>query len=466
MHKEVVFGAPGTGKTTYLMKLLGEKLLTVPAEKIAFVSYTKQGTYEGVSRAIEEFDLKQDQTRYFKTIHSLCFRSLGVSMSMMINKGHYKLLSDRIGMAFTGYYSEDYGSPNDMYIAYLSMMKHNEKLAYKIGKDLNPTTLKYVTQHYNDMKHQLGIYDFDDLLVRYLEHGDPLDVDVAFIDEGQDLTPLQWRVIRKLFSKAKEIYVAGDDDQAVYEWSGAKVSEFLNFSDKHTVLAHSYRLPRNVLDMAKRITGDISRRKDKEFSPRDTDGTITAAPNLKEVGLCGGELVLARTNWILRGMAHTFSSQGIPYTVKGHTSIDRQTLKAIKAHIAFENNEIDIKAMSKFSTFFKKIDFSPWYTTLNLPRSVVTHYTNVIANNNEEVEPVKFETYHSCKGSENDHVVLSSELSARVHKAMFGNYDSELRCLYVGMTRTKKNLTMLIPATKHYYPGKYFRSNDNEARTN
>lgn len=455
MRKEVVFGPPGTGKTTYLMRLLREKLTHTPAEKIAFVSFTRQGTYEGVSRAIDEFELTQDQTRYFKTIHSICFKELGVHRSMMIHKDHYKMFSDKTGIHFTGYYMDDLPSTNDAYLHYISMRNHNPKFAEERARELNGKTLKYVAFQYEGLKRQLGIYDYDDLLLKYLKHGTSLDVEVALIDEAQDLTPLQWRVVRKLFANAQQIYVAGDDDQAVYEWTGANVNEFLNFSKQQIVLDQSYRLPRNVLALANNVSKDIKGRKRKEFKAKDAEGVIQNIKDIKDIDYRGGELVLARTNWVLKELSKDFAALGIPYTLKGKSSVDRPTMRAIKAHIEFEKDNLSVNEMARYKSYFIDAHLY-WQQGVDLPKDKIQHYEGVINNGNEAIEPVKFETFHSCKGSENDHVIISSDLSKRAHSSMFKRFDSELRCLYVAMTRTKSDLSFLMPTGKHFYPRRYF----------
>lgn len=71
-----VIGPPGTGKTTFMLNRLEEELKTCPSEKIAFVSFTRKGSYEGVERAIKRFKLTNRETPYFRTIHSICFLSL------------------------------------------------------------------------------------------------------------------------------------------------------------------------------------------------------------------------------------------------------------------------------------------------------------------------------------------------------------------------------------------------------
>ena len=51
--------------------------------------------------------------------------------------------------------------------------------------------------------------------------------DVVFIDEAQDLSPIQWMMYDILKANTKDIYLAGDDDQAIYAWAGADVDRFI-----------------------------------------------------------------------------------------------------------------------------------------------------------------------------------------------------------------------------------------------
>lgn len=53
------------------------------------------------------------------------------------------------------------------------------------------------------------------------------EFDVIFIDEAQDLSPLQWQLYDVLKTKTKDIYLAGDDDQAIFAWAGADVKRFI-----------------------------------------------------------------------------------------------------------------------------------------------------------------------------------------------------------------------------------------------
>ena len=66
------------------------------------------------------------------------------------------------------------------------------------------------------------------------------------VDEAQDLTPLQWDMVVKMAEAVERVYIAGDDDQAIYEWNGADVDLFQNFPGKTLVLKKSVRLNKNI----------------------------------------------------------------------------------------------------------------------------------------------------------------------------------------------------------------------------
>ena len=66
------------------------------------------------------------------------------------------------------------------------------------------------------------------------------------VDEAQDLTPLQWDMVVKIVKGVDRIYIAGDDDQAIYEWNGADVPFFKRFQVNHLVLKKSVRLNKNI----------------------------------------------------------------------------------------------------------------------------------------------------------------------------------------------------------------------------
>ena len=90
MNLYKIIGPPGTGKTTFLLDTLEEELKHTPPERIAFVSFTRKGAYEGVDRALKRFNLKKEDVPYFKTMHSICYHQLGLTRDQVIGNEHYR----------------------------------------------------------------------------------------------------------------------------------------------------------------------------------------------------------------------------------------------------------------------------------------------------------------------------------------------------------------------------------------
>ena len=91
-----------------------------------------------------------------------------------------------------------------------------------------------------------------------------------FIDEAQDLSPLQWKLYDKLKEKAEHIYLAGDDDQAIFAWAGADVKRFINEPAQEKTLRYSRRVSQAVQMQSNfPISKIMGLRKPKEYLPRN-----------------------------------------------------------------------------------------------------------------------------------------------------------------------------------------------------
>jgi len=457
MESFKIFGPPGTGKTTFLLSLLEKEFKTVSPDKCAFVSFTKKGTYEGVQRAIDKFDLHQKELKYFKTIHALCFAEVGAKRYDMLQRFHYKQFGEAMGMRFLGYYTEDLVSNNDQYLFAEQLERNNETVAKEFTRDLNTKKLDWVKLNYRQFKKQLGVIDFTDLLVKYLEESKPLDVKVAFIDEAQDLTTLQWNVAEKMFQNVERLYIAGDDDQAIYEWSGADIKRFLDFKGKTHVLSKSYRLPSSIHTYAAAVSQGIQKRQEKKFTDNGTEGQVRVTTSWKDIDINPEEstLILSRNNCFLSDSKKELQDRGALFTHKGKHSVETRTFTAIKKYTDYSRGTAERKDVMLYSSYFKTLDEpeKPWYLTLNKDAEEVNYYRNLIANKTDlEKTTIDLETIHSAKGSESDHVILMLDVTNRVFRNLQNSPDSELRCLYVGVTRAKKRLTLKLSNARYSFP--------------
>ena len=97
--------------------------------------------------------------------------------------------------------------------------------------------------------------------------GRSIDDAVLIIDEAQDCTPLQWSVIYKLAQNARRIYLAGDDDQAIYEWNGADPRYFTRFFPGRKVkLRKTRRFGKAIHHLSQIIRREIFNSEEKEYT--------------------------------------------------------------------------------------------------------------------------------------------------------------------------------------------------------
>jgi superfamily I DNA/RNA helicase len=455
---EIIFGPPGTGKTTELINILTKELEVYKPNDIAYVSFTKEGAEQGMRKAIEKFNYEKDDFLFFRTLHSLAFTQLRLSKSCVITKKHYKEFSTLVGMNFTGYYTEDLKSNDDIYLFFDEMYRNNKKTAYSYLSKINMDKLAYVRQAYKDYKVKKCLYDFTDMIEMFNKKNMAVPVKVAFIDEAQDLTTLQWKMIWIAFKNCDKIYIAGDDDQAVYQWSGADVDYFLGVEGHVRVLNKSYRLPQEILDFSKNITQHISKRVIKEYEGVKEKGSVDFINSLEEIQINNKDtyMFLCRNNIFIPEVEAFVRKQNIVYSVKDKPAVLVNDIKAIYLYLDVQKAKImhktDEVRLSKYLKKGIKIT-EPWYDVFNFDPNIIEYYKGIIDNNrNPYVIKVRIATIHSVKGAEADHVILLLDLSRKTKEAFDLMQDTEHRVFYVGCTRAKKTLTIMNSHTKYSYP--------------
>ena len=97
--KTIILGPPGTGKTTTLLNLVEEFLRAgTDIKKIGYFSFTKKAAWEATHRAEEKFMLDQKDIPYFRTLHSLAFRMLGVKKERVMKSADYSDFGKKCGI--------------------------------------------------------------------------------------------------------------------------------------------------------------------------------------------------------------------------------------------------------------------------------------------------------------------------------------------------------------------------------
>jgi superfamily I DNA/RNA helicase len=486
MRRVLVLGGPGAGKTTRLLAIVKAALRRgIAPNRIALVTFTKAAVAEAVGRASKEFGRSPDDFSNFKTVHAAAFRELGLKRADVLSDEHLDQVSEITGELLSTLENPFSDAPAAGKQA--DPLLTLDHYARTTGKDLDAAwrdhgaevewhRLLRFSRAYEAYKDDEGVLDFTDMLLRY-DQGPfgPLDVDVAIVDEGQDLSRAQWRCVFKMFSGAEELWVAGDDMQMIHHWAGADEERFLSLaSDGFAVenLPLSHRLARAPFRIAAEIGARIERRYAREWNPSDREGSVDWVSGPEDVDLSGEWLLLARTRAQLPALASAAREQGIAYSVKGEKSVRWEHVRAIKAWESLragksiEAGEIDplekalgrkLSCEGREHLSAKDLDVDAtniWHDALTaIDVETREYYLAILRRGGKLTDepPVRVDTIHGSKGTESKNVMLSTDMTWRTNRAMEISPDAEHRVFYVGATRCIDNLTLIAPRTAYGY---------------
>lgn len=448
---DVVYGPPGTGKTTELLRRM--KVLQdagCPPSGFGFFTFTRAAAAE----ALKRLGLRSNPN--MRTLHSLAYEQVGVERAQVVDRTKQREFAQLANLPLSGDdEAPELGDECLALIAFANARMVGIGEAYDMRRPAYPLQVaEYADAAYRGWKKAYGYLDFDDMLRAYVAHGKPLNVKYLFVDEAQDLSPLQWEVLRVAIpGNCLCVTLAGDDDQAIYTWAGAEAQGMrqqsaANGGGKTVVLDQSHRIPNSVHRLATSIAARINDRVEKRYMPRAEEGTVCRWGQPGGIPLGKDALVLYRNHSLRAELEDWLIDKAVPYrTTSGKPSpCDSRYGTAIRALGALRATGNISAAQEKAirmvlprqvttpASEFVRLD---WRRDLMIPERLHGYFAHV---DHTATPTVTMGTIHSSKGAEADQVVLCDGMGGRTAETLD---DHEYRVWYVAVTRARHRLDIV-----------------------
>lgn len=515
-----VFGGPGTGKTTTMVTndsiddhegIFERKLRERDPSDLLFMSYTRSAAEEAkrrLSRTTTHTRSSLDDR--VTTIHSLVMRMTNTRSSQIIeidDQPHRLEFCRQQDLEFDRSSGDQIMNPSDdghQFFQIVGWLKSSRitpnrwtecPISDRWDDDLSFQSL---WANWELFKQRRDMKEFDDVILEAIQDDRRIDVSELFVDEVQDLYPLQQQFLRDQSTVIDRLWLAGDDDQTIYEWAGADPSFFLEtesqidsldesywrdkrgyWDDSGTyILDQSFRMPENIMRLSQQCIEQIDDRKKKSFDSRDSRGVIQYVKR----GMMSLVLnyidhdhtfCLLRSNQMCQDFGERLIERGIPFEDRFNTwndrvvemrdAIDRiyqrdhlsrrQSSRIMnESDLSFDHEPQEIEAESFIEGFYHpRSEEDP---TVDLISSLedFNHYQkraiekNIYSGQSSLTpEGLVIETMHWSKGRETKTVIVGLDTIESLKKKEIP--DPERRLLYVAMTRAKRRLVLVEEMT-------------------
>lgn len=366
----LILAGAGTGKTRVITTRIAHMVGSgIPAREILAVTFTNKAANEMRERASGMVTKAAAKELTISTFHSLCVRILRTCIDRLGYKKNFAIYtqSDQLGL-IRKIIVRKAGKEENLDAKAAQSMISAAKNKGRPVSDSEDSLIAEVARTYQRELKQLNAVDFDDLLLLALkaleEHPEARQqwqsrFRYLMVDEFQDTNALQMRLLRQLVGPEKNVCVVGDDDQSIYGWRGAEISNILDFErffsgPKVVKLEENYRSTNFILRLANSLIRHNRHRREKTLWSGKGDGEtvrVIAIPDAEtEAEMVVNEMVdtrrmenrkwedfaiLFRMNTQSRVFEESLRRCEVPYKVIGGQSFyERREVKDLLAYLS------------------------------------------------------------------------------------------------------------------------------------
>jgi len=496
--RTIIPGPPGTGKTYRLVNhYLSNEIngLHTDPKKIVYVTFSNAAADEANERI-------KHPLLYISTLHHLGTRECNIDTNT-------QLLKDRKWKQFTSQSQICRGmkfeTKRDIYGNTIHQNPHMRIIAYSRSKkidlieaalqlDLHHSVDLWLTEQINEdlksYKEQTGMIEFSDMITKFVKEDKRLSLDAVFLDEAQDLSPLQWDMFFHIEEQCERSYIAGDDDQTIYGFQGADPNIFINLKGTFDNQVYSHRVPRKIHAKALEILKQINKRLDKPWEARDEEGTYKENCLLTDFNFRNDEwMILAQTNAQLKEPAQFLNDLNLRYKGGQNELLPADLLRAYRIWTRL-NDGASIsgeEAQHVIKNFLRKKQVKHGFGEGKLLDKVFTvtleelqkdhgllvvgswehlhmseeqkNYIKLLLKSGDNLttdSKVELSTIHGAKGRECRNVILYIDFGSEDENdflAREADKDSDKihRLFFVGVTRAKQNLYIMESTQTNFY---------------
>ena len=376
----MVLAGPGSGKTAVITGRTCQLVTSgISASRILVVTFTRAAAKEMKERYLKAMGKTSTQVT-FGTFHGVFYAILRHTYRMSGNNILSEEEKKRLMRELVNHYARDLEEEDleENLAREISTVKNNQiPLEHYYSACMPQEKFREIYEAYEKWRKENKKLDFDDLMVQckrlFLERPEVLRAwqqkfQYILIDEFQDISPVQYEIVRMLALPENNLFIVGDDDQSIYRFRGANIKNILRFEEafpgaKVIKLEQNYRSTKTILSAANEVIRNNEGRKDKTlWTENETGEKIRVklfdtaydeaegivSDIMKRGGSWKDSAILYRTNAQSRILEEKFVTHNIPYRMVGGVNFyQRKEIKDILAYLKTIANGRDDLAVQR-----------------------------------------------------------------------------------------------------------------------